>query len=395
MTVRLRATLLCWLTIATSAAAQTPSTARTETGWQITGIPAINFDADEGFGYGAIVQAYNYGNGATPYRYTIQPTLFFTTKGRRDASIFFDAPELLPSGWRIGAYVARLQQLATPYYGIGNASVYDASAERGPNPYYYRFGREGVQVTTDVQHQIVGPLRVLIGIGARTSNITATPFDSGTTLVAEEARGLPIPHGQTSYARLGLVWDTRDREIGPRSGTWLEGIVQRAGQVAGGTTSFTRATTTLRGYFSLTERLTFAERVIGQVVRGTIPFYELSEIQGSYQDTDGIGGSGTVRGLPKDRYVGKGIVVLNNEARFRAADFSLLGRPSALVLSAFVDAGRIWSDQLDFDEIGSAPHTGAGGGVRLQYGPSFVVAVDVAHSREATAPMYIGLGYLY
>jgi hypothetical protein len=40
-------------------------------------------------------------------------------------------------------------------------------------------------------------------------------------------------------------------------------------------------------------------------------------------------------------------------------------------------------------------HHGYGGGVRVGMGESFVVALDVGHSAEATAPLYIGLGYLY
>ncbi len=381
--------LLGILVVATSATAQTPS------GWQVTGIPALNFNSDEGFGYGAIVQAFNYGDGVAPYKYTIQPTLFLTTKGRRDVSVFFDAPHVLPSGWRIGAYVARLQQLATPYYGIGNATPYSESAERAPNPYFYRFGREGLQVTTDVQRAIAPSLRVLIGAGVRTSNIDQTPFDSGTTLLATQMAGSSVPHGQTTYGRLGLVFDTRDREIGPRHGAWVEGIVQRAGTLVGGTQTFTRATATARGYVSPTDRFTIAERLIVQNAWGAVPFYELSQIQSSYQETDGIGGSGTVRGLPKDRYVGKGLVVLNNEARFHAVDFTVMGRPSALVLNAFVDAGRVWIDKLDVSELTTDLHTGVGCGARLQYGPSFVIAVDVGHSSQSTAPLYIGLGYLF
>ena len=33
------------------------------TGWEINGLPAINFDSDEGFGYGVLLAAYNYGEG--------------------------------------------------------------------------------------------------------------------------------------------------------------------------------------------------------------------------------------------------------------------------------------------------------------------------------------------
>ena len=59
---------------------------------EISGLPALNFDADEGFGYGVILAAYGYDGSAVSYRWTIQPTVFLTTQGRRDYTLFFDAP---------------------------------------------------------------------------------------------------------------------------------------------------------------------------------------------------------------------------------------------------------------------------------------------------------------
>src|SRR5215212_11019482 len=93
-------------TLATGlASAQQPRTSasvpRSPAGWEITGVPALNYDADEGFGYGAILELYDYGRGVQPYRMTIQPTVFLTTEGRRDVTLFVDAPALLPDGWRL------------------------------------------------------------------------------------------------------------------------------------------------------------------------------------------------------------------------------------------------------------------------------------------------------
>jgi hemolysin activation/secretion protein len=71
----------------------------------------------------------------------------------------------------------------------------------------------------------------------------------------------------------------------------------------------------------------------------------------------------------------------------------MLGRESALILSGFVDAGRVWDRGLSMDGLFSDYHMGFGGGARLRYGQNFVVALDIAHSKEATMPIYIGLGY--
>ena len=366
-------------------------------GHSINGLPALNFDADEGFGYGAIIQYYDYGTaGVEPYRFSLQPTLFLTTRGRRDATLFLDAPHLLPNGWRVGAQLAREQQLTAPYYGIGNATVALESATKAPNPYFYRFGRTVLRANADFQHELVVPaLRVLLGAGARTADVKTVPYDSGTTLLAQQSGKRTLPTADTRYARIGLVWDTRDREIGPHSGNWSELLVQRAGRVLGGDQVFTRITGSVRQYIPIGARVTLAERVVMQELRGAPAISEVFAVQSSYRDDEVLGGATSVRGIPKNRYVGKSVAFANSELRWSAASFGILGRPAQLVLSGFADAGRVWTDGLDFSQIASDLHVGYGGGARVAIGPSFVVATDVGHSSLSTAAVYIGLGYLF
>ncbi len=103
--------------------------AQTETSrWEFAGVPSLNYDADEGFGYGAAVELYRHAPGAKPYKFTLQPNVFLTTGGRRDFTLFFDAPQLVP-GWRIDAFVGSEQQIASPYYGVGNDVPYDSLLE--------------------------------------------------------------------------------------------------------------------------------------------------------------------------------------------------------------------------------------------------------------------------
>jgi outer membrane protein assembly factor BamA len=367
------------------------ATAQTsQRGWEMSALPATNFNSDEGFGYGITAQAYQYGDGRLrPYRYTIQPLVLLTTKGRRDVSVFFDAPHYLPNAWRVGGYLGLEQQMATPYYGVGNSTTHDEALEKSPNPYFYRYGRKGLRLNTDFQHAVAGRLRVLVGTGFRTSKIDQTPFDSGTTLLAQQMGGAAISTGRTVTGRIGLVFDSRDRETGPTRGIWAEALVQRGARRFGATHEFNRVTTTARAYVPLGGRLVWAQRVVAQSLSGQVPFYELVTIQGSFRDEEGLGGAGTVRGLPKNRFIGRTIAFVNEELRYRAADFTIRSRPSALMLSGFMDAGAV-------SEANTLPrgglHYGFGGGARLRYGQNFVVALDVAHSNEAT-PIYIGLGY--
>ena len=57
-----------------------PARAQHLKGVEVSGLPALNFDADEGFGYGALLALYAYEPGATTYRWTLQPTVFLTTE---------------------------------------------------------------------------------------------------------------------------------------------------------------------------------------------------------------------------------------------------------------------------------------------------------------------------
>src|SRR5258708_22315814 len=229
------------------------------TGFSVAGLPAVNYDADEGVGYGALLQLYDYGpNGAQPYRYSLQPTVFFTTRGRRDVILFVDAPHLLPDAWRLGGSLAREQQLATPFYGVGNASVFDTNATKGANTYYYRYGRTVWRGNADLQRDVgVRGVRLLVVAGMRAVTIRPVPYDSGTTLLAQQVGRAQLPARNTVNARVGLVVDTRDNEISTHNGNWSELLVQRAGKVLGGDEAYTRITPNLPQFLPIDPSLPF------------------------------------------------------------------------------------------------------------------------------------------
>jgi Omp85 superfamily domain len=364
--------------------------------WDLNGVPALNFDADEGFGIGAVLELYNYGKGVQPYRFTIQPIVLWTTGGRFDMTVFVDAPAVLPGGWRGTGFAGFEHQLAQPFYGVGNSTPHDPRLEEAPNSYFYRFGRERLRASADFQHRIgSSAAKLLIGGGFSRSTFDITPRDSGTTLLAVQTGDQTPAPDRANYLRAGLLWDTRDREIGPSRGIWAEALAQRVSKALGATEDFTRWTTTVRGYVPVASRLTFAQRVVAQGIDGDAPINELATIQSSFKQAEGLGGSSSIRGIPKDRYIGKALLLSNSELRWRTVDFSIRGRPSFLALSAFTDAGRVWADRFRLDQAFDDLHVGYGGGVRVGVGPSFIVATDVGHSNESTASVYIGLGWMY
>jgi outer membrane protein assembly factor BamA len=332
---------------------------------------------------------------------TLQPSVFFTTRGRKSLTFFMDAPGLLSGGWRVDFYVGWDKQVATPYYGLGNASVYDEAleADDGPNPYYYRFGRDRRGARVNVQRDLgSSPLRLLVGAAVSRAVVDPVPYDEGTTLLATEL-GLGPSEGPRTWSnsvRLGLVWDTRDREVGPRRGVWSDVLVQRVAEALGSDVGYTRWTVTDRRYFPLgSERLVLANRFLLQGVQGDAPVQDLFTVQTSFKQREGLGGAETLRGVLKNRLVGRGLFLWNAELRWQALDLEVLGRSTHVVLNAFLDSGRVWAENVQLGDAWKDLSHGWGGGVRIGFGESFVAGVDVGHSDEATAQLYIGSGYLY
>jgi outer membrane protein assembly factor BamA len=374
------------LALAAPLAAQDPTS---KADWEWFALPAVNFNSDEGFGYGALLELYNYRGGVKPYRLMIRPLLAFSTKGKRDFTIAIDAPGLLPDGWRIDAFLGREQQLATPWYGVGNNTAKVETLMDPPDDYYYRYGKTQYRVMSNVQRRMGKSARWLAGGGYSDVTVDATPFDSGTTLLRQQL-GVSEVKGQLAFVRGGVVIDTRDREIGPTHGNWVDLLVQRGFDPTGTPSDFNRATLTARRYQSLTPKLVFASRIVAQHTGGDVPFFDLATIQTSTtQQAEGLGGSSSMRGVEKNRYTARGIALANLELRYRFKEMRLIGKPAYLVASAFTDAGRVWDDVAS---NAGGLHFSGGGGLRIGLGPSFLVAFDVGRSSESTQ-IYIGLGY--
>ena len=368
-----------------------------QSGLQVSGIPAINFDADEGFGYGVVLALHKYGDGGSePYRWTLQPTVFLTTEGRREFTIFFDAPSVR-GRWRLTANVGSERLIAAPYYGLGNDSEYDAERVDDQNPWYYRFGRSRHTLAMTLQRPLgTTPLRVLIGTGFARGAVRPVPHNEGVTVFeADLAAGL-LRGGEAwaNHLRAGLVWDTRDRETGTRSGVWSDVVVHHVAEWLGSDVTYTRWSATDRRYGAIGP-FVVAHRILLQGTHGDLPAFDLHRVVSSYRDHEALGGAKSVRGLLGNRHAGNGLLIWNAELRWRVVEFEALGRSAHVVLSLFRDAGRVWVERPRFGELFRDLKAGYGGGVRLGAGEEFVIAADAGTSAETGLQLYIGLGYIY
>jgi hypothetical protein len=95
-------------------------------GWSFGGVPAVSFDTDLGYQYGAAVNFYDYGNGKTfpAYRHSIYFEISRYTLGSGVYRLFYDSEYLIPK-IQVTADLSYLPELAYSFYGFnGYESVY-------------------------------------------------------------------------------------------------------------------------------------------------------------------------------------------------------------------------------------------------------------------------------
>ena len=412
------------------------------TGWSFGGVPAIAYNSDTGFLYGAILNIYNYGDGSQypDYKHSTYVEWSRTTKGSGKNIIQFDSKYLLPWDLRITADLSYLTEAALPFYGFnGYETDYQSKYEDDEDDayksrVYYRHARDILKFTADFQKQLLQDynLRGLVGFGYHKTDIGTVDIESlnedkedadklpevdllyDTYLKYGAISGDEVEGGLTNFVKLGLVFDTRDNEPNPMSGMWTEALVTTVPNGLGNDVSYTLLTATHRQYFTIIDKnLSFAYRLAYQsVISGEIPFFMLPFYQGSYKTEEGYGGAKTLRGVLKNRIVGNSVGFANLEIRWKFLRTKLAGQNLYLALNGFVDAGQVlkrydnpgYEDYYDrvINAFGDAKedalHLSYGGGFRIALNENFIIAIDYGMAKDeqdGNSGLYIGLGYLY
>ena len=169
---------------------------------QWSGLPALNYDSDNGFGYGVTGGVYRFGGTRSLYDWSVEPTLFATTNGRREIVTTVDVPFLMRGAARLTVFAGFERDCCHPYYGFGNASVHDS----GLDPSFYTYRRRRWSLTTTIQWRVGNSFRILTGAavihnrsGVRDS-LSAFAMDSVVGVIA------PEEYSAASVGpRLGLV----------------------------------------------------------------------------------------------------------------------------------------------------------------------------------------------
>jgi outer membrane protein assembly factor BamA len=375
----------------TSSSANAPPEGHTD----VNLVPFVGGTTDIGYGVGQFSGITRTQRGYDPYVWDLSTAAMFTFKAEgggvqvpfQDVYAKLTIPRLLDKAIRLEVRPSYTWESTLGYYGMGNAST-DARPPGQGNSYFW-YGRLHPALNADLRWRLRDHLAARIG-ARYTQNWLQVK--SGTKLAYDLVNGSPEtkkllgstdPHAVTLFT-YGIQWDDRDSEISAHSGSFEEAAIKLS---PGGAGEFLfrygQANLTSRVYVSFwSNRLTLAARLVGDVLFGDPPFYELSRFEDAYA----IGGPQGVRGVPAERYYGKVKLFGNLELREHLVSFHALGKDLALGAVAFFDGGRVWADttpQPALNGTGLGLKYGIGVGARLQSGQVFVVRADIAWSPDA------------
>ena len=403
-------------------------------GWGVQGLPLINYNSDEGLGYGARLLVVDSGDGTIkPYRYAFIAQFFQTTVGVAIHRLSMDSPRFLDSPWRVTLDLALLNDRFSPYYGPPESTEYTrayntcddrdalkANPDECPgNPdfrgaRYYAFDqRTFPSVMLNVRRTLSGPWQVAAGYRFRLTELR-TRYDtddlgqSGESLLERDVRagriqGLTeeqlggVTRFRSAELTASLLYDLRDNEPAPIRGMFHELAVRGAAGPTGSAYNYFGVTTNLRFYHPLfTDRLVAAMRLFVDVMGGDVPFTQLAAFGGvEWRETmSGIGGLSTSRGVLKNRLRGQVKALANGELRWMFLKVAPGNQHLDFTLLAFMDVGQAWRN-LDAVDA-RAPRVSGGGGLRIAWEENFIVRLDYGVSpQDGTTGFYLDFNHVF
>ncbi len=400
-------------------------------GFGFGALPAISYDSDLGFQYGALVNLYDYGDGTKypKYNHSLYLELSTYTKGTTIARVRYDSESLIPKV-RTTLDVAYVPDQMADFYGFnGYQSVFDKELSKTYRS-FYKNERNTFRIKADFQGYF-GESKfgwvagyAFYNFKMDTVNIDklelkAVPggdlfqkYQSWGLISATEADG-----GSINYLKAGLKFDSRDQLACPTKGVFTEAVIQTAPKFINQNFPHNKMAVIHRQYFTLAKDLLFAYRLDYQMTLGNdkVPFFAQPELITSYliaASNQGLGGKSSVRGVLRNRVIGDAVGFGNFEFRYKFLRFEWLKQNFYLGTNVFFDSGIILKPiEMNFSLVSPTDkakyftpyesgkfHSSAGIGLKIGWNENFIISADFGkafNKQDGNTGMYIGLNYLF
>ncbi|MBY0369389.1 outer membrane protein assembly factor [bacterium] len=338
--------------------------------WTMQGIPILIPIAASGFNVGLRIQMQNIVR-QDPHEMELIAQVLTSDRGRQKHQISVDFPWAFGNRFRVGARLAYDRDIALRYFGVGNDTPFDLARYRAGD---YDIVRGGPSFQFSIMRHFSRHFRAGPTFALKHTAVESLP---GSVLATQAPLG--IAGGRTHTLGLAIIYDTLDFEPYPSRGDYHELFFSLSnGAVTGSDYDFTRTTYTFRKFVSLNRRLIFAHRTLLEWLNGNVPFYELSDVGGSFGSI-GFGGDRYFRGYEPNRFIDKLRLVAGFELRWDPIFAELFRQELTVGFVPFFEIGRVWDGlPRSFDNW----HASVGWGVRMIWNSRLVLRVDTALTPE-------------
>lgn len=342
-------------------------------------LPVAGYNSDIGFLFGGIYSRYDYTGNRDPFRSLQQAKVLASTKGYIQVEGLYEKTDSPAQDFRttVEGYLYRYAK--DTFFGIGNNTTYEQ--ERWDEEYYY-FESVSFGLEYKLRKSLYREGRASFDISGGLGTDYQIAYERQTN--SAFAQNSPPGHrgGWVNFVSGGFVWENRDSEFDARRGNRASFNLQYAPKPL---TDFSLTTVTLdlRQYVYLLDFLKIAGRLEARHAGANVPYWELSTLGDDY----------TLRGYPRNRFMGNTSIAYNLEARtwlfiFPQYQLKLGGH-------VFTDGGRVFGNEDDAaDLFNNYKKTVGFGGAMSLFSPDFILRGEIGFS-EDTARIYVGVGYMF
>jgi len=403
----------------------------TKKGLNLGVLPAVSYNTDEGFQYGAILNLFNYGDGTHYPKYDQSYYLELSkyTKGSTVMRFYFDSDQLL-KGVRTFVDLSYITEDMLDFFGFnGYQSEYSTSLESN-NRALYKMSQKQFRFLADFRGDL--PIEHLFWeasynfVNYKNASVDynkLTDLTLGNSLYenyvrwgilsAKEANG-----GIVSAFKAGILYDTRNALNNPDKGFSSEALIEVAPGFMN-ESPYARYSLMHKHYKSLIkDRLNLAVRlgVQGQIGKNEVPFYRRTVFMSPFANRTSptaLGGANSLRGIMRNRVVGDAFALGNFELRWKVLNFRFINQNFYLGMNGFFDTGYIL-DPIDWNLSNLTPiekavyfkldtkdsfHSSLGGGIKVAMNQNFIISVEMGkplnESDGSKMGTYINLNYLF
>lgn len=331
--------------------------------------PLLSYDSTLLFGYGGFGGViFPSPDPEQPYRLRISGQFYKTTGGYANHFFRFEIPGLLGTQWRWRSDIRYVDWSQAPYYGIGN----NTPISKGQPEEYYEYKKTGVRFRQDLRYPLWGDWEAFGTWSFRNEHVRV-PEDTLLAQDLEDGVAVGADGGRYSYVALGMLRDTRDNEIDPSRGAFLNASGRVSHPYVLSEYSVVGFNVSASAFFPLHERVVSASNLSVDLRFGDEPFWNLAYVGGLGRGT--IGGRWAFRGLPEERLRGNHSAWVQQELRVHVWQGEIFNNDMDFMVVPFTDIGRVW----DPGEIDDWYHLHAtfGAGLRVDVRELAVLRADV------------------